>query len=115
MSSQKKRQQKEPPVQNYAELTVAKLKDLHRARDIRIPYNATKAELIYGLESADNEEPIMANHTKDDDNDKPKAAPAAPAKKTSGETRLFQIGGNAAEKVELTKAEAEEKGFYWAE
>ena len=45
----------------------------------------------------------------------PNKPPPAPPKIDTSEKRSFQTGADPFVKEDLTKAEAEEKGFYWKE
>lgn len=94
---------------NYAEMTVVDLKEVARKRDVKLPYNATKDEIIEELKKADKTQ----GHKASDPEQKSKAT--APARKSGEETRSFQIGSDPNQREDLTKEEAKAKGFFWSD
>jgi hypothetical protein len=119
---------------NYSELTVKQLKNLLRSRALKIPYNATKAQLIDVLQSEPPKEPM--NHkdepkhdTRHDAKDEPKVKGLTeetdiqpnqghrnllePVDKS--DVRSFQTGtpGHPDGREMLSKEEARARGFHW--
>ena len=98
MSSPKRRQKRKRTVQSSGAITKKK------------PVTKPKFEPFDPDELFKPEKTTMANDKKQDEKDE------KDTKSTKGgEKRSFQVGADPAEKTLLTKAEAEEKGFYWKE
>jgi hypothetical protein len=120
---------------DYSKFTVKQLKNFLRSRALKIPYNATKAQLIAVLQSEPPKEPM--NHkdepkhetTKHDAKDEPKAKGLTketdiqpdqghrnalePVDKS--DVRAFQTGapGHPDGREMLSKEEARARGFHW--
>jgi hypothetical protein len=115
---------------DYAKFTVKQLKNLLRTRALKIPYNATKAQLIDVLQSEPPKEPM--NHKdepKHETKDQPKAKGLTeetdiqpnqghrnllePVDKS--DVRSFQTGapGHPDGREMLSKEEARARGFHW--
>jgi hypothetical protein len=118
---------------NYSELTVKQLKNLLRSRALKIPYNATKAQLIDVLQSEPPKEPM--NHKDEPKREDLRKDDTPKAKGLTEETdiqpdqghrnalepvdksdvRAFQTGapGHPDGREMLSKEEARARGFHW--